>query len=82
MFLFFGNNLLEMYVHDIEVGTTALDGEPEVVNETSATALVNGNSLLGPVSTYLYSMGKLIHFNDNKGVEVYDYLGVYISNSI
>ena len=58
-----------MYVHDIEVGTTALDGEPEVVNETSATALVNGNNLLGPVSTYLYSMTKLIHFSDNKGVK-------------
>lgn len=39
-----------MYVHDIKVGTTALDGKPEVVNETSATALVKGNNLLGPVS--------------------------------
>jgi len=42
---------LEMYVNDIQVGTTALDGEPEVVNETSATALVKGNNLLGPVSS-------------------------------
>jgi len=40
-----------MYVNDIQVGTTALDGEPEVVNETSATALVKGNNLLGPVSS-------------------------------
>ena len=40
-----------MYVNDIQVGTTALDGEPEVVNETSATAFVKGNNLLGPVST-------------------------------
>jgi len=39
-----------MYVSDIQVGTTALDGVPEVVNETSATALVKGNNLLGPVS--------------------------------
>ena len=39
-----------MYVHDIEIGTTVLDGKPEVVKETSATALVKGNNLLGPVS--------------------------------
>ena len=44
-----------MYVNDIQVGTTALDGEPEVVNETSATALVKGNNLLGPVSISLNS---------------------------
>ena len=42
-----------MYVHDIEVGTTVLEGKPEVMNETSATALVDGNNLLGPVSGYL-----------------------------
>lgn len=39
-----------MYVHDIEVGTTALEGKPEIVKETAATALVEGNNLLGPVS--------------------------------
>ena len=39
-----------MYVHDIEVGTTVLEGKPEVMNETSAMALVDGNNLLGPVS--------------------------------
>ena len=44
--------ILEMYVHDIEVGTTVLGGKPEVMNETSATALVDGNNLLGPVSDY------------------------------
>lgn len=44
-----------MYVNDIQVGTTALDGEPEVVNETSATALVEGNNLLGPVNILLKS---------------------------
>ena len=44
--------ILEMYVHDIEVGTTVLEGKPEVMNETSATALVDGNNLLGPVSGY------------------------------
>ena len=52
-----------MYVHDIQVGTTALNGEPEVVNETSATALVKGNNLLGPVSTCLYSIEKVIYFH-------------------
>ncbi|KAJ7358778.1 hypothetical protein OS493_021557 [Desmophyllum pertusum] len=41
-----GLNRLEMYVHDIEIGTTVLDGKPEVVKETSATALVKGNNLL------------------------------------
>ena len=41
---------LEMYVHDIEVGTTVLIGKPEVTTETSATAFVEGNNLLGPVS--------------------------------
>jgi len=44
-----GLNRLEMYVHDIEVGTTALEGTPEIVKETAATALVEGNNLLGPV---------------------------------
>ena len=44
--------ILEMYVHDIEVGTTVLEGKPEVMNETSARALVDGNNLLGPVSGY------------------------------
>ena len=40
--------ILETYVHDIEVGTTVLEGKPEVMNETTATALVDGNNLLGP----------------------------------
>jgi len=40
-----------MYVNDIQVGTTALDGKPEIANETSATAFVKGNNLLGPVSS-------------------------------
>lgn len=47
---FCSNRISEMYVHDIEVGTTALEGKPEIVKETSATALVDGNNLLGPVS--------------------------------
>lgn len=47
---FFTNCISEMYVHDIEVGTTALEGKPEIVKETAATALVEGNNLLGPVS--------------------------------
>lgn len=44
-----GLNRLEMYVHDIKVGTTALEGKPEILKETMATALVEGNNLLGPV---------------------------------
>lgn len=39
-----------MYVHDINVGYTVINGDPEIVRETSATALVEGNNLLGPVS--------------------------------
>ncbi|RMX37591.1 hypothetical protein pdam_00007868 [Pocillopora damicornis] len=44
-----GLNRLEMYVHDINVGSTVINGDPEIVRETSATALVEGNNLLGPV---------------------------------
>ena len=56
--------MLEMYVHDIEVGTTVLEGKPEVVNETSATALVEGNNLLGPVSAVLnYHSMYMLWFN-------------------
>lgn len=39
-----------MYVHDIAVGTTVLEGKPEILKESSAAALVEGNNLLGPVS--------------------------------
>ena len=46
-----------MYVHDIEVGTTALEGKPEIVKESSATALVEGNNLLGPVSVICLQEG-------------------------
>ena len=38
-----------MYVHDIEVGTTVCNGTPVILNETAATAFVDGNNLLGPV---------------------------------
>ncbi|XP_022795576.1 uncharacterized protein LOC111334150 isoform X1 [Stylophora pistillata] len=44
-----GLNRLEMYVHDINVGSTVVNGDPEIVKETSATAFVEGNNLLGPV---------------------------------
>jgi len=50
-----------MYVHDIKVGTTVLDGKPEVINETSATALVEGNNLLGPVSVIFIRRGLYSH---------------------
>ncbi|CAF0950470.1 unnamed protein product [Brachionus calyciflorus] len=44
-----GLNRLDMYVRDIKEGTTFSDREPIVVKESEATALVDGNNLLGPV---------------------------------
>ncbi|KAK3747559.1 hypothetical protein QZH41_015793 [Actinostola sp. cb2023] len=38
-----------MYIHDIKVGTTISHGEPSILKESPATALVDGNNLLGPV---------------------------------
>lgn len=38
-----------MYVRDIKAGTTFSDKEPKIVKESGATALVDGNNLLGPV---------------------------------
>ncbi len=39
-----------MYVGDILDGTTSKGNAPFVVKETVATALVDGNNVLGPVS--------------------------------
>lgn len=36
-----------MYVRDIKAGTTNRNGEPSVIKESGATALVDGNNLLG-----------------------------------
>ncbi|XP_037622730.1 uncharacterized oxidoreductase YjmC-like [Sebastes umbrosus] len=44
-----GLNRMDMYVKDIQTGICAKDGEPVVVNQTAATALVDGKNLLGPV---------------------------------
>ncbi|XP_036391576.1 uncharacterized oxidoreductase YjmC-like [Megalops cyprinoides] len=44
-----GLNRMDMYVKDIQTGICAKDGEPAIVKESAATALVNGNNLLGPV---------------------------------
>ncbi|XP_068595524.1 uncharacterized oxidoreductase YjmC-like isoform X2 [Brachionichthys hirsutus] len=44
-----GLNRMDMYVKDIESGICAKYGEPAVDKESVATALVNGNNLLGPV---------------------------------
>lgn len=38
-----------MYVRDVQSGMTASDKEPEILKDTVATALVDGNNLLGPV---------------------------------
>ncbi|XP_065184547.1 uncharacterized oxidoreductase YjmC-like [Sycon ciliatum] len=42
-----GMNRLEMYVRDIQQGSTRVDAEPELERSTSSTALVNGNQCLG-----------------------------------
>ncbi|KAK7109474.1 uncharacterized oxidoreductase YjmC-like [Littorina saxatilis] len=44
-----GLNRLDMYVRDIQSGMTVHNVEPTVVKETAATALVEGNNVLGPV---------------------------------
>lgn len=38
-----------MYLKDIQTGVCAVEGEPTVEKESPATALVDGNNLLGPV---------------------------------
>ena len=42
----------EIYVRDIKNGVTQPQGEPSIEKETGATALINGNDLLGPVRTF------------------------------
>ncbi|GAB1598052.1 uncharacterized protein LOC115229906 [Argonauta hians] len=44
-----GLNRLDMYVRDLETKVTSGTEEPEIINETPATALINGNNILGPV---------------------------------
>ncbi|XP_072903838.1 uncharacterized oxidoreductase YjmC-like isoform X2 [Hemitrygon akajei] len=44
-----GLNRLDMYLKDLKTGICAKDGKPTVEKFTEATALVNGNNLLGPV---------------------------------
>lgn len=44
-----GLNRLDMYVRDIETGITEKNTEPITMKETAATALVNGQNVLGPV---------------------------------
>lgn len=39
----------EMYLRDIKNGVTQPKGEPSIEKNIAATALVNGNDLLGPV---------------------------------
>ena len=38
-----------MYIRDVSAGTTDKDNEPVVLKDLGATALVDGNNLLGPV---------------------------------
>ncbi|KAK7508680.1 hypothetical protein BaRGS_00000246 [Batillaria attramentaria] len=44
-----GLNRLEFYMMDLVTKFVAVDAEPEIVKQTVATALVNGNNLYGPV---------------------------------
>ncbi|KAH9422782.1 hypothetical protein DERP_008045 [Dermatophagoides pteronyssinus] len=44
-----GLNRIELYIKDIQQGTCKKDGIPKILKETSATAWVDGNALLGPV---------------------------------
>ena len=39
--------LTDMYIKDVQTKTTSTTGTPEIVKETVATALVNGNNILG-----------------------------------
>ena len=39
--------ILDMYIMDVKTKTTAAAGSPEIVKETIATALVEGNNILG-----------------------------------
>lgn len=44
-----GLNRLAMYVNDLQTGITVSDGVPTIEKQSEATALVNGNNLLGAV---------------------------------
>ena len=57
-FLFFLFNtrldfFAELYVKDVTSGATANQGKPSILKETAASALVNGNNLLGNMFTVL-----------------------------
>ncbi|XP_059177330.1 uncharacterized oxidoreductase YjmC-like [Physella acuta] len=43
-----GMNRLEFYMQDLKNGHICVDKEPEVIQQTPATALVDGNNCLGP----------------------------------
>ncbi|CAG5115409.1 unnamed protein product [Candidula unifasciata] len=44
-----GLNRIDYYLTEISNGWNSVDKEPEILKETVATALVNGNNCLGPV---------------------------------
>nr|ADO28406.1 malate dehydrogenase [Ictalurus furcatus] len=44
-----GLNRMDLYVKEIQAGICAKEGKPVVEKESVATALINGNNLLGPV---------------------------------
>lgn len=45
-----------MYVRDIKLGTTKWDGEPIILKDLGATALVDGNNLLGLINLILNNL--------------------------
>ena len=49
LYLVYTKTLADMYLVDITSGTTAKLGEPKIVKETVATALVDGNNVLGKI---------------------------------
>lgn len=44
-----GLNRLDLYMKDIQAESCQKDGEPTIINQTVATACVDGHNLLGPV---------------------------------
>ena len=49
MYLYLCANGLDLYIYEIERKIARGSGEPIILNESPATAWVDGNNLLGPV---------------------------------
>ncbi|XP_064605234.1 uncharacterized oxidoreductase YjmC-like [Liolophura sinensis] len=62
-----GLNRLDMYINDVKTGITVSDKEPSLEKQTAATALIDGNNVLGPVVGKL-AMDTAIHKAQTAGV--------------